>query len=115
MAINCEDCKAYCCRIAGRIMKELNRGDGTCLYLNDENRCEIYDHRPDICNTDILYEKYFKNRYTEEEWKERNIKACEVLRERYREEETEVQGVTEVEEVQKGTEEEPEGRPDNGV
>ena len=45
MAISCGNCKAYCCRIAGRIMKELDRGDGICLYLKSDNKCEIYDSR----------------------------------------------------------------------
>ena len=115
MAISCGNCKAYCCRIAGRIMKELDRGDGICLYLNSDNKCEIYDSRPFICNTDRVYEKYFRNRYTAEQWKEMNLKSCEELRERYGEEETEIQGVTEVEEIQKRTEEEPESRPYNGI
>lgn len=79
MALNCEGCKAYCCRIAGLILKELDRGDGICLYLNENNKCEIYDHRPIICNTDRMYDKYFKDKYTKEEWIELNKRSCKDL------------------------------------
>ena len=108
MAISCGSCKAYCCRVAGKIMKELDRGDGICLYLNKNNRCEIYDHRPLICNTDMMYDKYFKDKYTKEEWIELNNKACKELHEQYREEEDKVQKQQQMEELQKRTEEKPE-------
>ena len=80
--IDCSNCKAYCCRVIGKILPELDRGDCACVYLTDDNKCEIYDNRPLVCNTVKLYNKYFKDKYTIEEWNEMNHKACEVLRER---------------------------------
>lgn len=29
--------------------------DGICVYLKEDNRCSIYDHRPIICNTDEMF------------------------------------------------------------
>lgn len=80
MAINCENCKAYCCRVIGKIIPELDRGDCACIHLTEDNKCEIYENRPFICNTDRIYEKYFSNKYTIEQWNELNHKACEELK-----------------------------------
>lgn len=79
--MNCSKCKAYCCRVIGKILPELDRGDCACIHLTDDNKCEIYDNRPLVCNTVKLYYKYFKDKYTIEEWKEMNMKGCEALRE----------------------------------
>ena len=29
--------------------------DGSCVYLNKENRCDIYEDRPPFCNVDTMY------------------------------------------------------------
>lgn len=79
--INCSNCKAYCCRVIGKILPELDRGDCVCIHLTDDNKCEIYDNRPLVCNTVKLYYKYFKDKYTIEEWNAMNKKGCEALRE----------------------------------
>lgn len=31
---------------------ELDRGDGACIHLTDDNQCSIYDDRPDFCRLD---------------------------------------------------------------
>lgn len=35
--------------MAGFNHPELDRGDGTCIHLDVENRCSIYEDRPDFC------------------------------------------------------------------
>jgi len=80
MAIDCSGCRAYCCRVIGKILPELDRGDCACIHLTSENRCDIYENRPFICNTDKIYEKYFKDRYTIDQWNALNHKACEELK-----------------------------------
>lgn len=91
-----------------KLFPEYDRGDGNCKYITKDNKCSIYNERPEICNTDILYEKYFYIYYTPEEWKEANMKACKELHEQYREEEDKVQKQQQMEELQKRTEEKPE-------
>lgn len=117
MALNCEGCKAYCCRIAGLILKELDRGDGICLYLNKNNKCEIYDHRPIICNTDRMYDKYFKDKYTKEEWIELNKRSCKDLendQSKQSEVEDKVQKFEEMEGISRQDSSQAESRPNNG-
>lgn len=81
MAINCENCKAYCCRVIGKIIPEFDRGDCACIHLTEDNKCEIYENRPLICSTPKLYELYFKDIYTIDEWNEMNRQACKELKE----------------------------------
>ena len=52
----CSKCGA-CCRIAGEQGFMPQRGDGACLYLTEENLCEIYDKRPELCNVKTMYNK----------------------------------------------------------
>ncbi len=48
MAFECWKCGA-CCKLAGFKAPELDRGDGACIHLTDDNLCSIYENRPDIC------------------------------------------------------------------
>lgn len=76
--IKCGNCKAYCCREAPRLMPELDRGDGICQFLTSDNKCAIYEDRPLICNTDKVYERYFKH-LSREEYDKMNTEACNYL------------------------------------
>ncbi len=77
----CERC-GQCCRHLDRseIYKELNRGDGVCIYLKD-NLCSIYETRPLLCRVDESYEYYFKELYSKQEYYELNYKACKKIKE----------------------------------
>jgi len=44
----CWKCGA-CCKVAGKVDPEFDRGDGVCKQLDDENLCAIYQYRPEIC------------------------------------------------------------------
>ena len=76
----CDRC-GCCCRRVNLVdeMKIFDRGDGVCKYLNDKNECSIYDNRPDICNTKIYYEKYYKSKMTWDEFVKKCRKGCKLL------------------------------------
>lgn len=57
---------------------EFDRGDGVCKYLRD-SKCEIYDNRPEICNVEQMYEKYFAKIYSRNEFYKLNEEACDIL------------------------------------
>jgi hypothetical protein len=80
MALNCRNCKAYCCRRIGLLNPDLDRGDLVCKHLNKDNKCDIYDNRPLICNTDRLYEALYKDIMTKDEWVKINQDACRKLK-----------------------------------
>ncbi len=76
----CDMC-GMCCRHIDRsgILKEYDTGNGVCKYLKD-NKCSIYVNRPDVCNVDLMYERYFKQHMSKEEYYNINIEICERLK-----------------------------------
>ena len=55
-----------------------DRGDGACGHLSEDNKCKIYDKRPDICRVDKMYE--IRNpSISRKEYYIENSKACHTL------------------------------------
>lgn len=81
MKFDC-DCCGCCCRSLKKVpaLAKYDRGDGVCVYLRNDNLCDIYDHRPEICNVDLMYERYFSSVYTREDFYAMNKKICNSLR-----------------------------------
>ena len=78
----CDLC-GFCCRHIGGIprLKEFDLGNGVCKFLDTvTNRCRIYAMRPDLCNVEIGYRKYFSQFYTEEEYLRLNYEACKLFK-----------------------------------
>ena len=78
---HCERCGLCCQALAGvELMKDLDRGDGTCIYFDEKTRlCTIYEHRPLICRVDEGYEAFFSQQMTREEYEQLNYAACRAL------------------------------------
>jgi|Wag4MinimDraft_16_1082657.scaffolds.fasta_scaffold00154_6 hypothetical protein len=76
---NCDQCGLCCTKLSNNdLYKELDRGDGTCRFLNCETMlCKIYENRPLICNIDLAYEKFFKEKMSLEEYYLLNKKHCQ--------------------------------------
>jgi Fe-S-cluster containining protein len=61
--------------VAGFVEPSLNRGDGCCKFLGDDNLCTIYESRPWYCRVD-------ENKpisITTKRWHEINKQACRNL------------------------------------
>ena len=56
----CSQCGA-CCIIAGRTGLMPSKKDGSCIYLNSENQCDIYEDRPEECNVKRMFAKGKRN------------------------------------------------------
>lgn len=76
----CNKC-GCCCRHLDKSesYKELDRGDGTCKYLQG-NLCTIYAERPLLCRIDECYEKFFKDQMTLEQYYKVNYEMCKEIR-----------------------------------
>lgn len=76
----CTKC-GQCCRHVGEVpsMKEYAKDDGTCKFLGEDNLCMIYDKRPPICNVAWVYENFFKDKVSEDEFYARTQEACDKL------------------------------------
>lgn len=77
----CTKC-GLCCRNIDKIpeLSKFHTGDGVCIYLSDENLCNIYETRPDICNVERMYELRYKTTMTKMEYEKRNMEGCSFLR-----------------------------------
>lgn len=80
MMFECMRC-GICCRKIDKIpeLSKFHVGDGVCIYLSDENLCEIYSNRPDICNVEKMYETYYKGIMSKEEYLHLNMEGCNIL------------------------------------
>ncbi|MBR6013433.1 MAG: YkgJ family cysteine cluster protein [Selenomonadaceae bacterium] len=77
------DCCGLCCRNINRspLLKNFDSGDGICKNLDREtNLCKIYYERPDFCNVEVGYKKYFSEIYSWEEFLKINYETCEQLK-----------------------------------
>lgn len=81
----CTQCGVCCKSLRGvEEYKELDRGDGVCLYLDEDSlRCGIYEKRPLKCRVDDMYEAYCGERMTLQEFYHLNAKACNLMQETY--------------------------------
>ena len=80
----CDCCGLCCMNLKNSIIyRKLDRGDGICIYFDYEKRlCKIYKKRPEICNVDAMYEKYYKDKISQRKYYELNYEACKLLKER---------------------------------
>jgi len=77
---NCTMCGA-CCRHADRHtdFPEPVREDGSCSHLTEDNKCDIYENRPLICQVNGYWEKYMQDSLSLEMWQRINYQACAKL------------------------------------
>ncbi|MCR8744295.1 YkgJ family cysteine cluster protein [Romboutsia lituseburensis] len=79
---DCDKC-GRCCKSLNlnELYRNLDRGDGICKHLDElDNKCSIYNNRPMICNVNKIYNKYFAEIYTLEEYHIINKRSCKKLR-----------------------------------
>lgn len=57
--------------------------DGVCVRLRGD-LCAIYEDRPEICRVDAMYERYFSEAYTKEEFYRLNLRVCQALQDNRR-------------------------------
>lgn len=77
------DCCGECCRhIAGIIpLEPFDDRKGVCRFLDREkNLCSIYASRPLVCNVDAMYETFFADKMSREEFYLANHEVCEKLK-----------------------------------
>ena len=53
--------------------------NGSCSKLTD-CFCSIYETRPLVCRTDLMWEKYWQNVMTREEWHIKSKESCAKLK-----------------------------------
>ena len=80
MTFLCDQCGKCCEKVhTSEVYRYLADETGKCKYLKN-NLCSIYETRPIICRVDEMYETYYKEVMTLEEYYALNYKACDVLK-----------------------------------
>ena len=74
MNFPCIKC-GLCCKKVGILDKSLDRGDGACKHLSEDNLCTIYNDRPRICRIDEMK----PNSISTKKWHEINLEVCKKL------------------------------------
>lgn len=82
---NCDKCGLCCQNLKlSSLYKDLDRGDGTCIFYNEETKlCNIYENRPIICNIEKAYELYFSDKIEKNKYYELNYEVCNKLKEKF--------------------------------
>lgn len=77
----CTQC-GICCKNISKVkeLQDFDNGNGICKFLDlQNNKCKIYDTRPEICRVDVMYEKYYSKYYDIQKFYALNLKVCEEL------------------------------------
>jgi Fe-S-cluster containining protein len=85
MIFPCDKC-GICCNHINEIpeLHSFDSGNGRCIHLLDNNLCEIYETRPDICNVKTMYEKIYCSEMSEDEYIKLNTEGCNELKRKYK-------------------------------
>ena len=99
MKFNCNGC-GKCCMFVGyavenarkipvseRTLKEIEVADfpfdyddnGRCSQLNEDNTCNVYLTRPDICSVDKTFENHYLGNISIEEYYRKSEEVCKIL------------------------------------
>ena len=83
MCFHCDKC-GLCCRLLKNVpqLAAFDRGDGVCRYLANNNLCEIYDARPDICNVEKMYPA-FASVMSRQEYEKAMVASCARIKEMF--------------------------------
>jgi len=83
MEFPCTGCGICCTRVwmvKGNLTKEEFpyelKDDGSCEKLGPDNKCEVYEDRPDICSIDRTFENKHSETMTRKEAYKMNAKLC---------------------------------------
>lgn len=76
----CTKC-GLCCRNIDKIpeLADFHTGNGICIHLSDDNLCNIYTTRPDICSVEKMYESTYKLIMSKAEYEKMNMEGCRFL------------------------------------
>lgn len=77
----CSKC-GLCCKHINLVpeLSDFNDGSGKCIHLRDDNLCDIYPSRPDICNTEKMFHQKYRYQMTRQEYDDLNKQGCSELK-----------------------------------
>ncbi len=84
MMFECDKC-GICCQHIDLIpqLKDYDSGNGRCIHLLSSNLCEIYSNRPEVCNIEKMYELFYRDIISKDEYIQKNKLGCRKLKKKY--------------------------------
>lgn len=81
MSFGCDKC-GLCCQHIDQIpeLKKFDSGNGRCIHLTENNLCDIYNVRPNICNVEKMYQLRYSAYMSKEEYLSLNEEGCKRLK-----------------------------------
>ena len=78
----CKQC-GCCCKNIPKIreLEVFDRGDGVCKFF-EENKCSIYENRPQLCQGDYVYHSFFFDKMSVADFHTESKKWCDLLRQK---------------------------------
>lgn len=55
--------------------------NGRCEKLSPDDKCAVYEQRPDICKVDVSYQKHYQNEHTWADYVQLSAAICNKLME----------------------------------
>jgi uncharacterized protein len=78
----CNSCGLCCQHISGiKELEHFDNGQGVCIHLKN-HQCSIYENRPDVCRVDVMYERYYKQLFSWDDFVKENVNVCKGLQEK---------------------------------
>lgn len=76
---NCDCCGLCCMNLKmSPLYADLDRGDGICKHFDVRTKfCLIYANRPEKCNIDKVYKKYYSSMMSKEKFYKLNYEICD--------------------------------------
>jgi Fe-S-cluster containining protein len=85
--IDCTGCPALCCKFTDLLIQldMPTTAAGHCGYLDADERCTIYETRPDICRAGALYPymRQAQQSASMKDYMDRSVRTCDALKEGY--------------------------------
>ncbi len=76
----CSQCGVCCKHIDNVDELRSYSNNGVCKFLDIvTNQCKIYHMRPEVCQVDSMYERYYRHIYSKYEFYNLNISVCNTL------------------------------------
>ena len=76
----CKQC-GCCCKNIPDIegLEVFDRGDGVCKFLENKS-CTIYESRPELCQGGYVYQNFYSDKMTVEDFHSESKKWCDSIR-----------------------------------
>lgn len=80
----CIECGLCCMHVKGiEHLRRWTDNSGKCKYLKSDNLCQIYQHRPLLCNVEKSYDEIYYKKMSKKDFYLVNLQICIELNQKF--------------------------------